>query len=49
MVANQQEQIWITNPSIQGIYVFQSDNQFTTTTWVQKLLVAIMVICPAIK
>lgn len=36
MVANQQEQIWITNPSIQGIYVFQSDNHFTTTTWVQK-------------
>ncbi len=36
MVANQQEQIWITNPSIQGIYVFQSDNHFTTATWIQK-------------
>ena len=36
MVANQQEQIWITNPSIQGVYVFQSDNHFTTATWLQK-------------
>jgi hypothetical protein len=36
MVANQQEQIWITNPSIQGVYVFQSDNHFTSATWVQK-------------
>jgi hypothetical protein len=36
MVANQQEQIWITNPSIQGVYVFQSDNHFTTATWIQK-------------
>ncbi len=36
LIANQQEQIWITGPSIQGLYVFQSDNQYNTTSWVQK-------------
>ena len=36
LIANQQEQVWIACPSLQGIYIFQSDNYFNTSTWVQK-------------
>lgn len=36
MIVNQQEQIWISGPSIQGMYIFQSDNYHTTSTWIQK-------------
>jgi len=36
MVANQQEQVWMAAPSIQGIYIFQSDKYYTTNSWIQK-------------
>lgn len=36
LIANQQEQVWIASPSLQGVFIFQSDNYFNTSTWVQK-------------
>jgi ligand-binding sensor domain-containing protein len=36
MLANQQEQLWMTGPSIQGLYIFQSDNYYNTNSWIQK-------------
>jgi hypothetical protein len=36
LLANQQEQLWITGPSIQGLYIFQSDNYYNTNSWIQK-------------
>lgn len=36
LIANQQEQIWISSPSLQGLYIFQSDNYYNTSTWLQK-------------
>jgi hypothetical protein len=36
LIANQQEQIWIASPTMQGLYIFQSDANFNTSTWVQK-------------
>lgn len=36
LLANQQEQIWLAGPTIQGLYQFQSDNKYNTKIWVQK-------------
>ena len=36
LLANQQEQLWMTGPSIQGLYIFQSDNYYNTNSWIQK-------------
>lgn len=36
LLANQQEQLWITGPSMQGLYLFQSDNDYNTNSWIQK-------------
>lgn len=36
LLANQNEQLYLTGPSIPGLYVFQSDNYYSTTSWVQK-------------
>jgi ligand-binding sensor domain-containing protein len=36
IIANQQEQVWIASSSLQGVFIFQSDNYFNTSTWVQK-------------
>ncbi|MFZ9241953.1 MAG: two-component regulator propeller domain-containing protein [Sediminibacterium sp.] len=36
LLANQNEQLYLTGPSIQGLYIFQSDNYYNTISWVQK-------------
>lgn len=36
LLANQNEQLYLTGPSIQGLYIFQSDNYYNTNSWVQK-------------
>jgi hypothetical protein len=36
LLANQNEQLYLTGPFIQGIYIFQSDNYYNTISWVQK-------------
>lgn len=36
LLANQNEQLYLTGPFIQGLYIFQSDNYYNTISWVQK-------------
>ncbi len=36
LIANQNEQLYLTGPSIQGLYIFQSDNYYNTISLVQK-------------